>query len=379
MRRVAAVAIPLLLALFAAAPALAQCVFGVEAQRRIPLGGSNVQAVAGDFDGDGDDDVIVSNYVTGQSWLVPRASQSVTVVPIADGLGFVAAAVDIDGDGRSEAVMFRQTSMVLAAIAADGTWRELRHLDTDGFPRSIVVGRFTSQQRQFALIDYGVSAAPRLEIRDSETMAVVRTIILPAGNDTYRLAAGDLNGDGMDDLVISNEGHPYDVLHDYYSRVDGSVATMVSNRTTAEAVATIYQTQFGLFWPVLGDFDGDGNLDLAVQQTPAELLLFRGDGHGNLAAPRSTPWDAPQLFPQEQVAADLNGDGRDDVVATTGGAVLFAFGTLDGWRLAKLGDHVNGVVPVRSRGDRVPSLFTFGNSEVLVLRPTCGRGRAAGR
>lgn len=380
MRRIGAVAVPLLLTLFAA-PIVAQCALGIEAPRRIPLNGSNASVVAGDFDGDGDDDLVVSDFTTGQSWLLPHASRSITVVPIAGGLGFPAGAVDIDGDGRSEAVMLRQMSVVFVAIAGDGTWHELRHLDTEGFPRSVVMGRFTSQRLQFAMIDLGGSAATRLEIRDAETMAVARTFALPEGSEAYVLAAGDLNGDGMDDLVVTDEGHPTGLPHDFYTRLDGNIAAIVSNRASAAAIETVYQTHSGLFRPVLGDFDGDGRLDLAVavQESPGELLVFHGDGRGGFAPSRSVPWSIQPQLPAAHTAVDIDGDGRDDIVSANGRAVLLAFGTRDGWRTAQLGADVSGAVPVRSRGDRAPSLVTFGGSGVLVLPPACVRGRSVGR
>lgn len=66
------------------------------------------------------------------------------------------------------------------------------------------------------------------------------------------------------------------------------------------------------------DFDGDSRLDLAVTFYGAEeVAILHNDGAGHFALVQRTrldPWSGGTVGPQEVAAADLNGDGRADLV-----------------------------------------------------------------
>jgi hypothetical protein len=67
----------------------------------------------------------------------------------------------------------------------------------------------------------------------------------------------------------------------------------------------------------VGDFTGDGILDIAVAETTASganILLYRGLGNGTFAAPLSSPVTLPiySLF-----TGDFNNDGKLDLVSST--------------------------------------------------------------
>lgn len=64
-----------------------------------------------------------------------------------------------------------------------------------------------------------------------------------------------------------------------------------------------------------GDFDGDGRTDLAVL-SGLRVLVYRQDGAGQLLAPEVVALDSYGVHAiSTLVAADLDGDGRDDLVA----------------------------------------------------------------
>lgn len=112
---------------------------------------------------------------------------------------------------------------------------------------------------------------------------------------------GDFNGDGRLDLAgLALPGAG--VLLSTGDGTFGPRATYPVAESAPQDVAT-------------GDFDGDGRLDLAVTiNTPDHSLsLLGGNGDGTFGAPVNFPntsgFDAPAI-----VATDLNNDGRLDVV-----------------------------------------------------------------
>lgn len=62
----------------------------------------------------------------------------------------------------------------------------------------------------------------------------------------------------------------------------------------------------------VGDFDGDGIVDIAVSTTSSSVIILRGDGSGHFAA--AGPATPTSAFPVAIVSGDFNADGRLDVV-----------------------------------------------------------------
>ena len=120
-----------------------------------------------------------------------------------------------------------------------------------------------------------------------------------------------------------------------------------------------------------GDFDSDGNLDLAiVTQTgnTSVLSALRGNGAGNLAIPNLV---APIVLPipagsvvGDMQTADLNADGKLDVVMTVSnvGGVGLVVAVGDGRGLFSATANIGSQAPLNNPGPRL-ALGDFNNDQ----------------
>jgi len=152
--------------------------------------------------------------------------------------------------------------------------------------------------------------------------------MIDLGSGAYP-SIGDVNGDGLLDLVVGNWG-VYDssnyigsFLHSYYS---SSLSLFLNIGTLQEPKFQQVDTNFGNLYalprkgysPALGDIDGDGDLDMLVGDETGRITLLTNTAGPNhipqFAAPITNyqnlltySFSAPQLF-------DLNRDGKIDLL-----------------------------------------------------------------
>jgi FG-GAP-like repeat/FG-GAP repeat len=122
--------------------------------------------------------------------------------------------------------------------------------------------------------------------------------VYPVG-DTVYMAAGDLDGDGDVDLVMSTQ--------DAYV-----VATNDGGRFSTRSVSSLMRRG-----PVaLADVDGDGALDLLhhASDEARSVHVRRGDGAGGFSTGRTVLF-SPENLARDLEVHDLDGDGDLDVVA----------------------------------------------------------------
>ena len=189
-------------------------------------------------------------------------------------------------------------------------------------------------------------------------------------NGPKTLAAGDLNGDDRADLVTVHDSH----LGVLLANGDGTFAPPQTITLPAQvppddpAQGTLEQ---GLVSVAIGDFNGDGELDLvAGGQTTwftidnegyitewhvnnyANVLLGNGDGTFAPAAVKHLAGVYPHLYP-----GDFNNDGRLDIVLSGGSALGNGDGTLQ--------DVVPSSVYVSGESQSVADLNGDGNLDLL--------------
>lgn len=254
-------------------------------------GAAAAEPITGDLDGDGHGDLKAVLYryqpATAQpvTWLwngTTFAARKPAEKPVASALAFPHRQWfwgDFDGDGkqeRSDWTLTGQQWHVTATLSGGGT------IDTTVPAQSV-----------------------------------------PAGSlGTAVISIADLNGDGKDDL-LSVAPEPNDV---HTLRFEGSLRT-ASGWSAPKLLLDFTDTVHGWQKWITGDFDGDGIDDLALTlqpiktdkqgKAPLTLTLFRGTGTG------FTKWKTAtydELNVSSLIAADLDGDGTDELVTSSFGA-----------------------------------------------------------
>lgn len=130
---------------------------------------------------------------------------------------------------------------------------------------------------------------------------------LPARSEGNALAVGDVDGDGLPDIVVGNSGEDG---QDFLWLNDPARPGHFRDATATHMPTADDATQ-GL---ALADIDGDGDLDLVVgnEAPPARLLINDGKGRFSDASHRLQL--QAELHTREVHVFDANGDGRQDIL-----------------------------------------------------------------
>jgi VCBS repeat protein/List-Bact-rpt repeat protein/FG-GAP repeat protein len=142
----------------------------------------------------------------------------------------------------------------------------------------------------------------------------------PVGTSPVAVAVGDFNGDGKLDLAVANSG-------------SGDVSILLGNGDGTFEAAVNYSVGGTASSPLsptfvaAGDFNGDGKLDLAVANGSANTVsILLGNGNGTFQPPVEYGAGIPAAY---VAVADFNGDGKADLLASSGGAVSILLGNGD--------------------------------------------------
>jgi hypothetical protein len=270
---------------------------------------------AGDFDGDGYGDLVLGAYGDDEFWLDTGATY--IYYGSADG-------IDITSEQRLLASDRGDSDRFGNAVSGAGD------LNGDGYDDLVVgadnddhAGAYSGSAYVYYGSATGIDSASEVKLTASDAESRDAFGVSVSG-------AGDVNGDGYDDLIIGADGdevgkEPYaGSAYMYPGSVFGIDAASVQKISASDASEGAY---FGVSVSAAGDLDGDGYADLVlgafgdgtVADYGGSAYVYYGSAAGiDIGSEHKlTAWDlaAHDWFGfSVSGAGDLDGDGYDDVI-----------------------------------------------------------------
>jgi|GEM_PF-474602 len=177
-------------------------------------------------------------------------------------------------------------------------------LNSDGIDELVTVAPFTTGSK--IIVNRNTTASGAI---GKNSFAPSQRLIINGSKNIYSIAAGDIDGDGLKDIVATD----YD---------QNKVWILLNRGGNLVAQSTGYNVGVNPMHVVLADIDNDGKLDIVTANKTAQaatgtISILRNISTGTGAAGFETQFTtAAEGEPYWIAAADLDADGKADIAVT---------------------------------------------------------------
>jgi hypothetical protein len=153
----------------------------------------------------------------------------------------------------------------------------------------------------------------------------------PIDSQISQLHVADLDGDGLNDIIVVNNAHSrINLLYNQTGKTNLIPKPQLEGKRElndlppdARFRLESIPSEKHIYCLAVADLNGDGRPDLAYYGDPKELIVLYNEGTNNWSAPKRWPIDDGQLSANGLCTGDLNGDGRTDLVVLGENCVYF--------------------------------------------------------
>jgi hypothetical protein len=213
---------------------------------------------------------------------------------------------DVNGDGHVDLIVASTSRGEVSVLKGDssGKFGAAIAVAVDGTPREVAIADVNSDGKpDLAVLCDGGRVSLRTGKGDGSFSGTASVTVATAST---ALAVGDVTGDGKADLLVG-----YDRSYTPAGTTNGAGWLLTGNGDGS--FATPQDLNLFPLWGAkrlrIADVDKDGKADLWVNSEAQSLVLY-GRGGGSFVEDRQLPSPATAL-----ASADLNGDGKADVVS----------------------------------------------------------------
>jgi hypothetical protein len=286
---------------------------GFDSKVDFPVGHNPVSVAVGDFNGDGNEDIVTANQgANNVSVLLGNGAGALAApldFPVGTGPSVVAVG-DFNSDGQFDIVTSNNfevpgsVSVLLRNSNNTGFDRTDFTVGTD--PYGVAVGDFNGDGKpDIVTANVGSSNVSVLlrNVTNSGFESHVEYDVVPGGS-AFAVTAGDFDGDGKQDIGVTNAGA-------------SSVSVLINVANTSFAAHVDYSTAGGPRSIAIGDFNDDGKQDIATANF--------GGGNVSVLLGNATGFDSPVNFTTGSQAftvavGDFDSDNRQDLASSNRGA-----------------------------------------------------------
>lgn len=276
---------------------------------QVAMGGSPSSVIVADFNGDGNMDLAAANQY--DTLYDPFGNSSVSIRLGNGSGGFISdaniamdsvfsliTAADFNGDGNADllATNWNDTVSVLLGNGSGG-FTGNTSIVLGSPPNSIVTADFNNDGDTDLAITNDVDNIVSIHLGNGKGGFAAHTNVI-VGYDPHVFTTADFNGDGNVDLATAN----------YY---DGTVSVRLGNGSGAFTGDTDIAMDSFPGSIATADFNGDGNADLAITDGQGTVSVLLGNGSGDFIGNTNLYADGDLI-----VSADFNGDGNADLAVT---------------------------------------------------------------
>ena len=289
----------------------------------MPAGALPSGVVTGDFNGDGKLDWAVANGGDNTVYVYlgngDGTGNPPVIIPLVGQSPVGIAAADLNGDGKVDLAVVESDSSTVGILYGngDGTFQpEVEIPVANAQPLGIATAALTNDGRPDLII--GLSGSGSVTNLDFEVLLnegggefsspiYAPPLISDGSDEGFGISVGDINGDGVPDLVVTGADAFSTTVKTYFGKGDGSFTAgsfvWGGNPGTGNDVTAA----------VAADVNGDHCLDITAAETLGIAVVFYNDCEGHFPSAPSVTYGVADGAVSLAVV-DVNGDGFPDIL-----------------------------------------------------------------